>query len=228
MATMNAFDLLCDDDNEDPAQLIVAVQLKTEKLKKPLALAQPQAHVQLPKAAFLPSHLLWPRMLLLYILGFFKLNYGTIYEARNEGGCGGGPGGGQGSSRGCGGSSGFNHDSNNSETAFGSNNGFSGAYRPTEESNIGKPSEKRGYGGSHGSFCGSCHGGFSNGEAREEMRSNVMGMVVVIGKLPLTKLLHKDTEEPIVENEKNIGTEKQPREEDTVDANRDSLANEPE
>uniref|UniRef100_A0A2C9WIC9 Uncharacterized protein n=1 Tax=Manihot esculenta TaxID=3983 RepID=A0A2C9WIC9_MANES len=36
-----------------------------------------------------------------------------------------------------------------------------------------------------------------------------------------------ETEEPVVENEKNIDTEKQPGEEDVVDANKDSPANEP-
>lgn len=39
---------------------------------------------------------------------------------------------------------------------------------------------------------------------------------------------YRETEEPVVENEKNIDTEKQPGEEDVVDANKDSPANEPE
>lgn len=162
-------------------------------------------------------------------------------EAKNEGGRGGGRGGGgRGYGRGRGGGSGFNRDSNNSDTTYGSNNGFSGGYRPSEEGDVSKPSEKRGYVGPRGGYRGGRRGGFSNGEAGEGerprrsyerrsgtgrglvfvveiimllyatlpqlvpilkynnvpvisigMRSNVMELVVVIGELPLMKLLRE-------------------------------------
>ena len=38
----------------------------------------------------------------------------------------------------------------------------------------------------------------------------------------------RETEEPVVDNEKNIITEKQPEEEDAVDASKDAAENEPE
>lgn len=60
MATMNPFDLLGDDDNDDPTQLIVAAQLKVEKPKKPSAPAQPQAQAQPAKSAKLPTKPLPP------------------------------------------------------------------------------------------------------------------------------------------------------------------------
>lgn len=90
-------------------------------------------------------------------------------EAKTEGGRGGSRGGGRGAGRGRGGGSGFNRDSNN-EATFGSNNGFSGGYRPSEEVDTGKPSEKRGYGGPRGGFRGGRRGGLSNGEAGEGER----------------------------------------------------------
>lgn len=52
---MNPFDLLGDDDNEDPTQLIAAAQLKVDKPKKPSGTAQPQAQAQPAKAAKLPT-----------------------------------------------------------------------------------------------------------------------------------------------------------------------------
>ncbi|OAY60106.1 RGG repeats nuclear RNA binding protein A [Manihot esculenta] len=230
MATMNPFDLLGDDDNEDPTQLIAAAQLKVDKPKKPSGTAQPQAQAQPAKAAKLPTKPPPPAQ--------------AVREAKNEGGRGGGRGGGgRGYGRGRGGGSGFNRDSNNSDTTYGSNNGFSGGYRPSEEGDVSKPSEKRGYVGPRGGYRGGRRGGFSNGEAGEgerprrsyERRSGT-GRGNEIKRdgagrgnwgTP-TDEIAPETEEPVVENEKNIDTGKQPGEEDVVDANKDSPANEPE
>lgn len=57
MATMNPFDLLGDDDNEDPSQLLAA-QEKLALPKKPQAPAQPAAQPAQP--AKLPSKPLPP------------------------------------------------------------------------------------------------------------------------------------------------------------------------
>ncbi|KAJ9147657.1 hypothetical protein P3X46_029792 [Hevea brasiliensis] len=227
MATTNPFDLLVDDDNEDPTQLFVAAQLKVEKPKKPSAPAQPQA--QPAKSANLPTKPPPPAQ--------------AVRESKNEGGRGGARGGVRGSGRGRGGSSGFNRDSNNNETTFGSNNGFSRGYRPSEEGDTGKPSEKRGYGGPHGGFRGGRRGSLSNGEAGEgerprrlyERRSGTgRGNEVKrdgAGRgnwgTP-TDEIAQETEEPVVENEKDISSEKQPGEEDAADANKDSPVDQPE
>ena len=55
MATVNPFDLLGDDDNDDPSQLIAAQQKKIEPKKAPI-----QAQAQQAKAAKLPSKPLPP------------------------------------------------------------------------------------------------------------------------------------------------------------------------
>lgn len=55
MATMNPFDLLGDDDNEDPTQLIAAAQLKVVEKQPKKAPAPAQAQAQPAKPAKLPS-----------------------------------------------------------------------------------------------------------------------------------------------------------------------------
>ena len=89
-------------------------------------------------------------------------------EAKSEVGRGGGRGGGRGYGRGRGGG-GFNRDSGN-EISF-SNSGYSGVQGSTEETGIGKPSERRGgYDGSRGSVRGGRRGAFSSGEVGDGER----------------------------------------------------------
>ena len=88
----------------------------------------------------------------------------AVKEAKSEVGRGGGRGSGRGGGYGRG-RGGFSRDSNN-ENSFGNNNGYSGGgYRPSEDGDSGKPTERRGYSGPRGSFRGGRRGGFSNGEA---------------------------------------------------------------
>lgn len=54
MATVNPFDLLVDDDSEDPSQLIAAHQQKIAS-KKPAATAAPQAPAKLPTKPLPPA-----------------------------------------------------------------------------------------------------------------------------------------------------------------------------
>ncbi|EXC02062.1 hypothetical protein L484_024026 [Morus notabilis] len=246
MATANPFDLLLDDDNEDPSLLIAAAQQKLPPAqpKKP----QAPAAAQPAKPAKLPSKPLPPAQ--------------AVKEAKNETSRGGGRGGGRGGYGGRGrGGGGFNRDSNNSDNSFGNNNGFSGGYRPSEEGDSGKPTERRGYGSPRGSFRGGRRGGFSNGEAVEgerprriyERRSGtgrgasprgvphckaikIHGMggeayTSSINELKRegsgrgnwgtpTDEIAPEVEEPVVENEKNVDAEKL-GDEEASDANKE-------
>lgn len=55
MATLNPFDLLGDDDNDDPSQLIAAQQQKIAPTKKALAPAQPAKPAKLPAKPLPPA-----------------------------------------------------------------------------------------------------------------------------------------------------------------------------
>ncbi|KAJ6701211.1 HYALURONIC ACID-BINDING PROTEIN 4 [Salix koriyanagi] len=123
-------------------------------------------------------------------------------------------------------------------------NGFTGGLRPSEDGEAGRTSERHGYGAPRGGFRGGRRGGYSNGEAGEgerprrlyDRRSGTgrgLGLAVVTGGTPDEIAL--ETEEPVVDNEKNNITEKQPEEEDAaaagkdaVDASKDAAENEPE
>ncbi|KAF8032702.1 hypothetical protein BT93_D1583 [Corymbia citriodora subsp. variegata] len=223
MATMNPFDILGDDDNEDPNQLVAAVVKPVEKPKKAPAQAAPP-----PKpTASLPSKPLPPTQ--------------AVREARSDTGRGRGRGGGRGYGRGRGGGRGYDQESGNIEGAAGGNDVFSGGYRASEEGDSGKPSERRG--GPRGSFRGGRRGGFNNGEAGEgerprrtfERRSGT-GRGNEIKRdgsgrgnwgTP-TDEIAPETEEPVVEVEKNVGSEKQLVDEDVADASKDNPATEPE
>lgn len=228
MATTNPFDLLGDDDNDDPSQLIAAAQ-KLAPLKKspPVSQAPPAGGVQPPKPAKLPSKPLPPAQ--------------AVREAKNETGRGGGGGAGRGYGRGRGGG-GFNRDSVNPENTFSGNDGFSGGYKH-EDGDAGKSSERRSYGGPRGGFRGGRRGGFSNGEVGEgerprrvfERRSGT-GRGNEIKRegsgrgnwgIP-TDDIRPETEEPVNESEKNVGAEKQFGTEDAADANKETPVNEPE
>ncbi|XWS49150.1 hypothetical protein CRYUN_Cryun13aG0139000 [Craigia yunnanensis] len=226
MATKNLFDLL-DDDTEDPSLLIAAAaaaaeQKKLEKPKKAPASAPAQAQPE--KAAKLPTKPPPPAQ--------------AVREAKNEPGHGGGRGFGRGRGRG---GSGFNRDFNASDNS----NGFSGGYRPSEEGEGGKQTERRGYGGPRESFRGVHRGGFNDGESeegerprRQYDRHSGTGRGNAFKRdgagrgnwgSPTDEVAPiKETEENVPENEKNVSTEKQYGEEDAVDASKDNAANEPE
>lgn len=238
MATTNLFDLLADDDNDDPSQLIAAQQQKIVAAPKKLAPAAAQSAAA-AQPAKLPSKPIPPSQ--------------AVRESKNDAPRGGGRGGGRGFSRGRGGGGGgggFNRerDTTNNENTFGSDNGF-GGYKPTEERDAGKFSERRGgYGGPRGGFHGGRRGGFSNGEAVEgerirrpfERRSGT-GRGNEIKRdgagrgnwgAP-TDEVAPETEEPATENEKILDAEKphpekQSGEEDAGDVDKENPVNEPE
>ncbi|PWA83920.1 hyaluronan/mRNA-binding protein, Stm1 [Artemisia annua] len=145
MATANPFDLLGDDDNDDPSVLV-------QKIAAAPVVAKPQAAAQPAKpAAKLPSKPLPPAQ--------------AVKEAKNEG-ARGGRGGGRGG-RGRGGGGGFNRDSGNNEVSYG-NRGSFGDQGAIAEPDSGKGYERRGgYGGPRGGFRGGRRGGFTNGDAEE-------------------------------------------------------------
>ncbi|GFY81251.1 hyaluronan [Actinidia rufa] len=222
MATVNPFDLLGDDDNDDPSQLIAAQQKKIEPKKAPI-----QAQAQQAKAAKLPSKPLPPAQ--------------AVREAKSEVGRGGGRGGGRGYGRGRGGG-GFNRDSGN-ENSF-SNSGYSGVQGSTEEPGTGKPSERRGgSGGPRDSVRGGRRGAFSNGETGDgERPRRVFERRSGTGRGnefkregagrgnwgTQTDENAKVTEEVVNEGEKNLFDEKPPGEEDATNVNKEDPANEPE
>ncbi|KAK8478643.1 hypothetical protein V6N13_027947 [Hibiscus sabdariffa] len=221
MATQNPFDLL-DDDTEDPSLVIAAAeQQKLEKPKKAPGSAPAQA--QPAKPAKLPTKPLPPAQ--------------AVRESRSEPGRGGVRGGGRG--RGFGGR-GFNRDSNVSDNS----NAVSGGYRPSEEGEERKQSERcGGYGGPRGSFRGGRRGGFNDGEFGEGERPRRMydrrsgtgrgnefkrdGAGRGNWGSPIDEVA-PETEENVPENEKNISTEKQPGEDAALDASKENAANEAE
>ncbi len=223
MATTNPFDLLGDDDNDDPSQVV----LKLAPAKKSLAPPPSAAPAQQPK---LPSKPLPPAQ--------------AVRESKNEVGRGGGRGGGRSYGRGRGGA-GFNRDrdSFNNESTFNSNDGFSGGYRPSEEGDTGKSSERRGSGGPRGPYRGGGRrGGFSNGEVGDdgERPRRVYERRSGTGRGNEVKRdgagrgnwgtpsdeIAPENEEPINETEKNTNAEKQLGEENASDANKDNPVNE--
>lgn len=145
MATANPFDLLGDDDNDDPSLLVE--KIASAPVKKAPATGKDAAPVG-KAAAKMPSRPLPPAQ--------------AVKEARNEGGRGRGRGYGRGR-----GSGGFNRDSTNNEGSFG-NRGFSGG---NEESD-GRSFERRGgYGGPRGDFRGGDRRvSFANGDGEDGER----------------------------------------------------------
>ncbi|KAK1418800.1 hypothetical protein QVD17_27947 [Tagetes erecta] len=144
MATMNPFDLLGDDDNDDVSQLVEKIAAAPPKKPPP-----PAGKTAAPPAK-LPSKPLPPAQ--------------AVREARNEGGRGGR--GGRGYGRGGRGGGGYNRDSANNEGSFG-NRAPSGGQGGIEESN-GRSFERRGgYGGPRGGFRGDRQGSFGNGDSED-------------------------------------------------------------
>ncbi|XP_023554179.1 RGG repeats nuclear RNA binding protein A-like [Cucurbita pepo subsp. pepo] len=208
MATMNPFDLLVDDDNEDPNQLVSAQRsAPAVPSKKAPSLAQPAKPANLPSKPLPPAQ--------------------AVRESKNENSRG--RGGGRGFGRGRGGG-GFNRDSANNEN--GGKNGFSDRYQAPEDGE--KATERRGYGGPRGSFRGPRRGGFSNGETEEgEQPRRVYERRSGTGRGNEFKRdgagrrnwgapgdeIAPDVEEPVAENEKNVAPEQQLGEDGAVDDN---------
>ncbi|XP_060218993.1 RGG repeats nuclear RNA binding protein A-like [Lycium barbarum] len=138
MADMNPFDLLGDDDNDDPSNLIALHLQKVD----PAAKKQP---AKLPTKPPPPTQ--------------------AVREAKTEFGRGGGRGGGRGYSRGRGGG-GFNREASNNEN-FSRDREFSGGVAAREYVEGGRPSERRGGYGGPRTFRGGRQSGFSNGELPE-------------------------------------------------------------
>ncbi|KAG6677366.1 hypothetical protein I3842_14G022600 [Carya illinoinensis] len=232
MATTNPFDLLGDDDAEDPSQLIAAQQklaaaAAQHKKLAPAAQAKPSAEQQQSKPPpKLPSRPLPPAE--------------AVREARSEGGRGGGRGGVRGYGRGRG-SGGFNHDSANSDSSF-SNSGVPAGRGAVEEGEPGKSTERRGYSGPRGPFRGGRHGGSNNGEPGDgerprrafERRSGTgRGNEVKRegggrGNWGTQTDEIVVTEEVVNETEKDVVDEKPAGEEEAADSNKENPANETE
>ncbi|KAL3537080.1 hypothetical protein ACH5RR_000446 [Cinchona calisaya] len=236
MASLNPFDLLGDDDAEDPSHLIAAQQQKKAPVaaaaaaakKTPATAAQQHKFKPAPAAANLPSKPLPPAQ--------------AVREAKTEGARGGGRGGGRGYGRGRGGR-GFDKDSANNENAFG-NREFSGGQGASEDADTGKFTERRGgYGGPRGPFRGGRRGGFSNGEAGDGERPRRVferhsgtgrGNEIKREGAGRGNWGTKNDELPqaieeVNEGEKNPNAEKSPSgEEDVADDNKETLANESE
>ncbi|KAJ0986466.1 hypothetical protein J5N97_004822 [Dioscorea zingiberensis] len=154
MASTNPFDLLGDDDNDDPTQLIAAAQLQKVAAKKPAAPAASP-----PVAAKLPSKPLPPAE--------------AVKEARSNAGRGGASRGGFGRGGGRGGRGGEPRQNRASGNENMNPNGYSGGYgggaggAGGEEADGGRAAEReRGpYSGPRQPFRGGRRGGYGNGEA---------------------------------------------------------------
>lgn len=144
MATANPFDLLGDDDAEDPSLLVAAAQLKIDPKKA--AKQQPTPPAKLPTKPPPPAQ--------------------AVRESKSEsarGGRGGARGG-----RGRGNGGGSYRDSYQNDNSYG-NREFSVGQGASDDADAGKSYERRGsYGGSRGSFRGGRKGGYSNGDAGED------------------------------------------------------------
>ncbi|CAM8940047.1 unnamed protein product [Rhodiola kirilowii] len=215
MSTSNPFDLLGQDENDDPSQLILAA----EQLKQ-AAVAAKKAPA---KPGKLPTKPLPPSL--------------AVKEARSEGGRGGARGTGRGRGRGRSGGE-FNRDSFNNDTAYGAP---PVPYKGSEEGE-GKTYERRGgYGGPRGSFRGGRRGGSNDGDAAEgERPRRVYERHSGTGRdngfkrdgagrgnwgTP-TDEIAPETEEAPVEKEKVEGSEKQSGEEDVGDVNKEKTEDE--
>ncbi|KAL6498750.1 hypothetical protein OROGR_028297 [Orobanche gracilis] len=154
MATTNPFDLLGDDDAEDPSLLIAAQHKKTEPKKA--AAPSPKAVVVGAKAAAkakLPSKPLPPAQAVVE----------EGWSVPSQGGRGGGRGYGRG------GGGGFQRDSTLNENLYGNREFYAGQGAP--EADVEKPYERRrprgGYGGPRELSRDGRRGDFNNGESRE-------------------------------------------------------------
>ncbi|XP_047338782.1 RGG repeats nuclear RNA binding protein A-like [Impatiens glandulifera] len=154
MSTTNTFNLLLDDDNEDPSQLIAAQIKVVPAVKKAPVSAQA---AQPTKPALLPTKPLPPAQ--------------AVRDARNGGPRGGGAGGGRGGGRGYGRrggrEGGFSNDNINNENSLSTGTvGAPTVFKPFEEADSGRPRGGYVVGGSRGrGGYGARRGGFENGDA---------------------------------------------------------------
>ncbi|XP_047949432.1 RNA-binding protein FUS-like [Salvia hispanica] len=214
MATINPFDLL-DDDTEDPSLLAAQLKIEPKKAVVPPAKQPPQ-----PK---LPSKPLPPAQ--------------AVREAKAES-ARGGRGGGRGFGRGRGG---HNREGASNGNSYG-NREFSAPQGAPDKD--GNSYERRGgYGAPRGSFRGGRRGGYTNGEAGEEVerprrtfdrrsgtgRGNEMkreGSGRGNWGAPEDELA-PSTEEAVDGDEKNLNVEKPPVEENTaVDGEKEAAKDE--
>ncbi|KAJ0899670.1 putative hyaluronan/mRNA-binding protein [Helianthus annuus] len=200
MATANPFDLLVDDDNDDPIQLIA----KLPPVAKKSGLT-----------AKLPSK--------------------PVQEAKADVQRGGGRFGGRGNGRG---GRGFNRDSSENDNLYGTTNGFNGGYKPSDDGEVDKSSERRSYSGPRGGYRGGRRGGYTNGDAEDgERPRRVFERRSGTGRGnefkregagrgnwgTATDKVAFESEEPVVEGEKNVESEKP---DDGVDTNKENVADE--
>ncbi|KAJ8900246.1 hypothetical protein K2173_024886 [Erythroxylum novogranatense] len=234
MATRNPFDLLGDEDSEDPSVLIAAQPQKVVSaataVPKKAALSQQQSKSQPPAAkpqAKLPSKPIPPAQ--------------AVREAKNDTGRGGNRGGGSGRGYGRGrGRGGYSLDFNN-ENAL-SNSGAPAGQGATEDGD-GRPSGRRSYGGPRVGYRGSHRGGLHDGEAADgDRRRRVFERHSGTGRGneikregagrgnwgTQTDELAQVTEEVTNEPEKNLEDEKPAGEEEATDASKEILVSETE
>ncbi|XP_076936976.1 RGG repeats nuclear RNA binding protein A-like [Bidens hawaiensis] len=220
MATMNPFDLLVDDDNDDVSQLVQKIAALPVKKAPPPAAAAGKAAVQPAKLLSKP---LPPAQ--------------AVRGAKNEGARGGR--GGRGYVRGGRGGGGFNRDSTN-EGSFG-NRANSGSQGGIEESN-GRSFERRGgYGGPRGGFRGGRQGSFGNGDAEDgerprrpydrrsgtghgnEFKRDGAGR----GNWGTqADEINHESQEVVVEGEKTVASEKPVLEEESTEVKKENASNE--
>ncbi|XP_071706025.1 RGG repeats nuclear RNA binding protein A-like isoform X2 [Rutidosis leptorrhynchoides] len=153
MASMNPFNLLAGDDNDDPSQLIAKLPAISAAAAAAPATKKASAGGLTKPAAKLPSKPLPPAQ--------------AVQEAKGDGRMGGSHFGGRGASRGGRGGRGFNRDFANNENTNGTYNGFNGGNRPSEDDEFDR-SSRREFNGSRGGYRGPRRGGYSNGDEENE------------------------------------------------------------
>ncbi|CAH1453836.1 unnamed protein product [Lactuca virosa] len=210
MSSTNPFDLLVDDDNDDPIQLLAKLPVAVPTTKK-----SPVGAVAAKPAAKLPSKPLPPAQ--------------AVREARTDGQRGGSRFYGRGTGRG--GRGGFNRESADDDNSYGNNNGFSGGYRASENGDSDKATERR---APRFGSRGGRRGGYTNGDATEgERPRRVFERRSGTGRGnefkregagrgnwgTATDEVAPETEEPVTETEKIVDSEKQ---ENGADANQEN------
>lgn len=214
MATVNPFDLLAYDENEDPTLLIAALQKVAPPLKKTPAPVQP---------AKLPSKPLPPAE--------------AVRGARNEVSRGGG--GGRGFGRRGGREGGFSREPINNGNSVSNNNVTPGGYnRHAENGGAARTFERRGgYGGPRADNRGGRRGGFNNSDAPDgERPRRTYDRRSGTGYGTETKRdgggrgnwgtqtdeTVQEVQDPVNENDKTLETEKQAEHEVSGDAKKEN------
>ncbi|XP_071717640.1 RGG repeats nuclear RNA binding protein A-like [Rutidosis leptorrhynchoides] len=219
MATTNPFDLLIDDDNDDPSQLVQKIAALPAKKAPPAAPAGKANSQPAKPSAKLPSKPLPPAQ--------------AVREARNEGSRGGRGGRGYGRGRGGGG---FNRDSANNDGSF--NRGGQGGIEDSD----GKSFERRGgYGGPRGGFRGDRHVSFANGDGedgerprRPYERHSGTGRGKEFKREGAgrgnwgnqSEEINQEIQEAVVEGEKTLVSDKPATEEEAANGKKEDAANE--